>query len=59
MVSAQLLSLPDGRVPETWGAGPRDGPALVFIHGTPSSGMPYASMRAALGRHGVRTITWS
>jgi pimeloyl-ACP methyl ester carboxylesterase len=53
------LRLPDGRSLDLQVDGPDDGPVLVYVHGTPSSGLiPDDLGRAALGR-GMRLVSWS
>jgi len=53
------LVLADGRTLDLRVAGPDDGLALVYIHGTPSSaGFPEDIGRAALAR-GMRLVSWS
>lgn len=53
------LRLPDGRSLDLRLDGPDDGPALVYVHGTPSSGLvPDDLGRAALDR-GMRLVSWS
>lgn len=53
------LRLPDGRSLDLRVDGPDDGPVLVYVHGTPSSGLlPDDLGRAALGR-GMRLVSWS
>jgi len=53
------LVLADGRSLDLRLAGPDDGPALVYIHGTPSSaGFPEDLGAAALAR-GMRLVSWS
>ncbi len=53
------LVLADGRVLDLRVAGPDSGPALVYVHGTPSSGLaPDAIVEAAAAR-GLRTVSWS
>lgn len=51
--------LPDGRTLDLRVDGPDDAPALLYVHGTPSSGLfPDGLGRAALGR-GMRLLSWS
>ncbi|RIX30698.1 alpha/beta fold hydrolase [Amnibacterium setariae] len=50
------LTLPDGRVLETWISGPDDGVPLVFHHGTPGSARPTRSMERAVHAHGLRFV---
>jgi len=51
--------LPDGRALDLRVDGPDDAPALVYVHGTPSSGLvPDDLGRAALDR-GMRLVSWS
>jgi pimeloyl-ACP methyl ester carboxylesterase len=53
------LRLPDGRSLDLRVDGPDEGPVLVYVHGTPSSGLvPDDLGRAALGR-GLRLVSWS
>ena len=53
------LRLPDGRSLDLRVDGPDDGPVLVYVHGTPGSGLvPDDLGRAALGR-GMRLVSWS
>jgi pimeloyl-ACP methyl ester carboxylesterase len=53
------FTLPDGRVLDLRVDGPDDAPALVYVHGTPSSGLvPDDLGRAALDR-GMRLVSWS
>ena len=53
------ITLPDGRDLELRVAGPDDGPAIVFHHGTPGASIPLpAHVRAAVDR-GHRFVTTS
>jgi pimeloyl-ACP methyl ester carboxylesterase len=40
-------------------AGPADGPVVVFHHGAPGSGLPFAPMAEAIARRGLRLVTYS
>lgn len=52
-------TLPDGRALDLRVDGPDDAPVLVYVHGTPSSGLvPDDLGRAALDR-GMRLVSWS
>lgn len=56
---AQRLTLPDGRHLDLYLAGPAEGLPLVFHHGSPSSGVPFAPMIQALAEHGLRYVSFS
>lgn len=53
------LTLPDGRVLETWVSGPADGLPLVVHHGTPSAGEPSRALRRAAEERGLRVVGFS
>jgi pimeloyl-ACP methyl ester carboxylesterase len=58
-VTLGQLSLPDGRVLETWISGPEDGTPLVFHHGTPGSAKPARALERAVHEHGLRYVALS
>src|SRR5688500_8286793 len=51
--------LPDGRSLDVFVAGPSDGPALIFHHGSPSSGLLAASFVRAVTDRGLRYVAAS
>ena len=53
------LTLPDGRVLETWISGPEDGLPFVFHHGTPGSAKPPRALERAVHAAGLRSIALS
>jgi pimeloyl-ACP methyl ester carboxylesterase len=53
------VKLPDGRTLEYVVSGPADGLPLVFHHGTPGAGVPFAPMTDAAARHGLRMVMYS
>jgi pimeloyl-ACP methyl ester carboxylesterase len=59
MNDATSLTLPDGRLLDLFMAGPADGTPLLFFHGSPSSGLPAASLVGAMADRGLRYIAWS
>jgi pimeloyl-ACP methyl ester carboxylesterase len=59
MGGPSTIRLSDGRALEYWNEGSDDGDALVFHHGTPSSGMPYEPFVEEAKRLGLRLITYS
>src|SRR4051794_11094773 len=50
------LVLPDGRSLDIWQAGPPDGDALVFHHGTPSAGLPFNHHVREMAKRGLRYV---
>ncbi len=59
VVAMTSFRLADGRTLDLRVDGPDDAPALVYVHGTPSSGLvPDDLGRAALDR-GLRLVSWS
>lgn len=50
------LTLPDGRLLETWISGPEDGTPLVFHHGTPGSAKPDRATERAVHARGLRFV---
>jgi pimeloyl-ACP methyl ester carboxylesterase len=59
MSDATPLTLPDGRRLDVYLAGPPDGMPLLFFHGSPSSGLPAASLVDAAMERGLRYVAWS
>ena len=59
MDEPRVLTMPDGRQLETWDVGPRDGRALIFIHGTPAAGLPDPAGVEVAAARGWRWISWS
>jgi pimeloyl-ACP methyl ester carboxylesterase len=57
--SRSTLSLPDGRSLDVWQAGPPDGEALVFHHGTPGAGMPFDHHVREMAARGLRYVSWT
>jgi pimeloyl-ACP methyl ester carboxylesterase len=55
-VQTTSISAPDGRTVEVWVAGPQDGPAVVFHHGTPNCGRPEQFIIAAIVERGMHLI---
>ncbi|HXG26718.1 MAG TPA: alpha/beta hydrolase [Candidatus Binatia bacterium] len=54
------LRLPDGRSIDLWvDDDAPGGTPLVFFHGTPGSGLPFADFLAAARERGLRTVSWS
>ena len=53
------LTLPDGRVLETWISGPVAAPVLVFHHGTPGSAKPPRALERAVHAAGLRYVALS
>ena len=53
------IVLADGRTLDLRLAGPTDAPALVYIHGTPSSGAVPSDIGAAARARGMRLVSWS
>jgi pimeloyl-ACP methyl ester carboxylesterase len=53
------IVLADGRTLDLRLAGPTDAPALVYIHGTPSSGAVPSDIGAAALARGMRLVSWS
>src|SRR5262245_40220682 len=53
------IELPDGRSLDLWLAGPPDGEPLVFHHGTPGAGLPFAQHLREMTQRGLRYISWS
>ena len=53
------LATPDGRSLDLYLDGPEDGTPLVFICGTPGSGLPYQPFVDALAERGLRYVSWS
>ena len=53
------LTMPDGRLLETWIDGPATDRTLVFHNGTPSSGLPYEPYLEAMAARGLRSVSWS
>jgi pimeloyl-ACP methyl ester carboxylesterase len=50
------VDMPDGRTVEVWAAGPADGPAVVFHHGTPGCGRPLRFILAAALDRGMHVL---
>ncbi len=61
MNNASLIyvDLPDGRKLEVRIAGPDDGEILLFHHGTPGAGLPFAPLVEAAVVKGLRTVMYS
>lgn len=53
------LVLSDGRTLDVRVEGPDDGPALVYIHGTPGSAAVLADIGGAALRRGMHVVSWS
>jgi hypothetical protein len=53
------LDLPDGRVLEVRSTGPKGGEILLFHHGTPGAGLPFAPWAQAAAARGLRTVMYS
>jgi pimeloyl-ACP methyl ester carboxylesterase len=51
--------LRDGRVLEVLSAGPTDGTAVVFHHGTPFAAVPYRAAEQGVSARGARLVYWS
>src|SRR5438132_10245222 len=50
---------PDGRSLDVYSAGPGDGTPLLFIPGTPSSGIPFPPFVETLAERGMRYVAFS
>jgi pimeloyl-ACP methyl ester carboxylesterase len=56
----QQLQLPDGRNLDYSVTGPEDARiSLVWIHGTPSAGIPVPTISNACAKKGIKVITFS
>jgi pimeloyl-ACP methyl ester carboxylesterase len=55
-VQTTSVEVPDGRTVEVWAAGPPDGPAMVFHHGTPNCGRPERIILAAALGQGIHLL---
>ena len=53
------VDLPDGRQLEVRTAGPDDGEVMLFHHGTPGAGLPFAPLVKAAAAKGLRTVMYS
>jgi pimeloyl-ACP methyl ester carboxylesterase len=53
------VDLPDRRRIDVWVEGPADGIPLVFHHGTPGAGLPFAPMVRAIADRGLRYVSTS
>jgi pimeloyl-ACP methyl ester carboxylesterase len=53
------LRLPDGRRLDVYVAGPEDGIPLLFHHGTPGAGLPFAPFVHTLFERGLRLASYS
>jgi pimeloyl-ACP methyl ester carboxylesterase len=53
------LLTPDGRRLDVWLAGPEDGAPLLWIPGTPSSGLPFGRFVDQLAERGLRYVSFS
>src|SRR5207247_10559716 len=53
------VDLPDGRKLEVRTVGPEDGEILLFHHGSPGAGLPFAPMVEAAAAKGLRTVMYS
>ena len=53
------MVLRDGRTLEVFTAGPPDGTALVFHHGTPFAAVPYVAATQGASARGLRLVYWS
>jgi pimeloyl-ACP methyl ester carboxylesterase len=53
------VTLSDGRVVEVWSEGDERGVPLLFHHGTPSSGLPYAAFVELARVRGIRLVSYS
>lgn len=58
-MSAGAVSLPDGRLVETWVSGPEGGVPLVFHHGTPGAARPARAIERAAHERGLRIVALS
>jgi len=54
-----MLTMPDGRTLETWVEGPDDAETLLFIHGSPGSGLPDPEGVRTAAERGLRWVSWS
>jgi pimeloyl-ACP methyl ester carboxylesterase len=59
ITTSDILVLRDGRTLEVLTAGPPDGTAVVFHHGTPFAAVPYRSAAQSVSARGVRLVYWS
>jgi pimeloyl-ACP methyl ester carboxylesterase len=59
MSEIELVTLRDARVLEVITAGPPDGTAVVFHHGTPFAAVAYRTAAEGVSRRGARLIYWS
>jgi pimeloyl-ACP methyl ester carboxylesterase len=59
MTNATPLTLPDGRQLDVYLDGPKAAPALLFFHGSPSSGLPDSGILRAAHDRGLRYVAWS
>ncbi|QGA21864.1 hypothetical protein EYB26_009575 [Talaromyces marneffei] len=55
----QQLQLPDGRNLDYCVNGPEDGIPLIFIHGTPSAGIPEPNLVSVCAKKGIKVIGFS
>ena len=53
------LALADGRSLDVWQAGPPDGDALLFHHGTPGAGLPFDHHVRLMAERGLRYVSWT
>jgi len=59
MTRVEKMTLRDGRVLEVLSAGPPDGIAFVFHHGTPFSAVPYDAAVDGARARGAHLVSWS
>jgi len=59
MHDAQQVALRDGRSLDVWVNGPPNGTVLLFHMGTPSSGLPSATLIEQAATAGLRLVTYS
>jgi pimeloyl-ACP methyl ester carboxylesterase len=59
MSDVTRLATPDGRSLDLYLAGPAEGMPLVFIAGTPGSGLPFQPFVESLAERGLRYVSWS
>jgi pimeloyl-ACP methyl ester carboxylesterase len=57
-LSERTITTDDGRSLSVYDAGDPEGRPIVFHHGTPSSGKPFAPHIAAAEEHGIRLVSY-
>lgn len=58
-MSERRVDLADGRVLQVWVDGPADGDVVIELHGTPSSGLPFARSVEKASARGLRSVSYS